>query len=278
MTTFADALTRKIGPAPAWVYGVGLGLGITGVRYWRSRSAPAPTATEEAASDGAATPSGGAGATFAPGGDYTPGQVGAYPIQGSYQANPGGVITAPVASDDGSSIPVVRDNISWQQDAYDALVGRRGYNAISVSESLKKYLAGEPLTSQEESVIAAALREAGNPPDGAPSIVRATTTSGTAPNAVANPAPLAAQGSWKPSWLGNARFVIADTGGAVYQVTDAGLEWIPSEDAFYRLGGGGTVNLASGPHSYRGNLSGIPPVAIPAATLDKLPKVGQAAA
>lgn len=273
MSTFADALTRKIGPLPAWAYGVGLGLGISAFRYVRSRNAAEPTATEEqVASDGATSDPNAAGSAAAPGA-YSAGVVGAYPVPGAYQMNPGGVITSSTP-DQGTPSATVADNLSWQQDAYDALVGRQGYNALAVSEALKKYLAGEPITAQEEAIVSAALRAAGNPPDGAPSITRATTFSGTAPTPSDAPAPITSTGSWKPSWLGSAKFVIADTGGAVYLVTDSGLEWIPGEDAFYRLGGGGTVQLASGPYKYRQD--GTPPLPVPAATLARLPKVGQA--
>ncbi len=75
----------------------------------------------------------------------------------------------------------------------------------------------------------------------------------------------------KPSWL-TSRFVIGENGGAVYEVTPTGLQWVPNEQTFFALGGGGTVRLASGPYTYGGNPGGIPPQPIPQALLESLLK------
>lgn len=249
MSRVTDALTQKIGPAPAWVYGLSLGVGINVVRWYRNRSAPA--AIE--ASDGAELAAGATGGTAAPApttgyslGDPAgtlspPGSVGGFPVPSSYQANPGGVVidsggvsTAPITS----SAPL--NNGDWSRRAFDVLVAE-GNSPTAVSDALSKYLTGDPITAQQEALVSMALRRVGAAPEGAPSITRAAPApAATAPTAPPAPAPIPAAPVVapfvRPSWLGNARFV-KGSGPAVYLVTDNGLEWVPSEEAFLALGG-----------------------------------------
>lgn len=247
MSKITDALTQKIGPAPAWVYGVTLGVGINVVRWYRNRTtAPAADDVSDgtdaaAGATGAAAPTTGYALGDPSGTLSPPGSVGGFPIPSGYQANPGGVIidstgvsSAPVAT----SAPL--NNGDWSRRAFDVLVSE-GNSPTAVSDALTKYLTGDPITAQQEALVSMALRRVGAPPEGAPSITRAAPApAATAPTAPAQPAPIPAAPVVapfvRPSWLGSARFV-KGSGPAIYLVTDNGLEWVPSEDAFRALGG-----------------------------------------
>jgi len=277
------ALTAKVGPLPAWAWGLMLGGTIVGVRWYRNRSHPAPVTGTSA--DGAGGESGdpteqGVGVGVGdPGiGMASPGVVGAYPIPSTYQANPGGTITSdglPSGSEDTGPL----NNGEWREQAFDQLRGK-GYDPTAASTALSKYLSSQPLTPAEVQMVSFVLQMVGEPPEGAPAIVRegaqatTPTTPAPPPVSVTPPLPAPPQKWVKPPWLGSAKFVIGADGGAVYMVTDDGLVWIPSEAVLYANGGGGTVQLSSGPYTYGGNPGGAPPLAIPASTLASLPKVG----
>lgn len=284
MSTFTDALTRKIGPAPAWVYGVGLGLGITGVRYYRSKNAPAVASatsddgTSAGTAAGATTP----GAADDPGA-YTTGTVGAYTLPGGYQATTSGVLDY-TGQADAQTTQTPTTNAAWQQEAYDVLVGRLGYAPVTTEEALRAYLAGDPVSSSQEAVISQALRLVGRPPEGAPAITRSTTAptvaapttpASTQTTPIATPAP--AVTFTRPSWLTPSVKFVKGSGPATYLVTDAGLEWVPTEAAFIALGGGGTLRDADGrgnSYTWAANPNGTPPLVIPDSVLARLPRVG----
>lgn len=267
MSKVTDALTQKIGPAPAWVYGLSLGVGINVFRWYRNRSAPAATEV----SDGTEGAAGATGGTAAPApttgyslGDPAgtlspPGSVGGYPVPTGYQANPGGVV---IDSGGVSSAPVTSsaplNNGDWSRRAFDVLVAE-GNAPTAVQDALSKYLTGDPITAQQEALVSLALRRVGSPPEGAPSITRAAPApAAQAPTAPAQPAPIPAAPPVvpfvRPSWLGQAKFV-KGSGPAIYLVTDAGLEWVPSEEAFLALGGSfgrpgqGPINFLQVPDS-----------------------------
>jgi hypothetical protein len=171
-----DALTAKIGPLPAWAWGLGLGGVIVGVRAYRAhQSTPAAAVTSDG--DNAT-----AGANLS--GDITEqgtqtGTVGNYPIPSAYQGNPGGVIIGPDGNLTGTSDGPL-NNKEWSDRAFDVLRAR-GYDSVAAIEALRKFLAGDPLTSGEEAMIGIALDKLGPPPEGAPAISRASTQSSGAP-------------------------------------------------------------------------------------------------
>lgn len=238
MSKITDALTTKIGPLPAWVYGLSLGVGINAVRWYRNRNAPAAEPVSDGTDDAAgATPDTPTGYDSGLGFVSAPGTVGGYTMPTSYQANPGGVI---VDSNGGTTAPTVAsgplNNGDWQRRSFDVLVAE-GYAPTSVQTALTKYLTGEPVTAAEEAMVSMALRRVGSPPEGAPSLTRATgSTSGAPATAPTSPAPPIEAPFVRPAWLGSARFV-KGSGPAIYLVTDQGLEWVPSEEAFKALGG-----------------------------------------
>lgn len=266
MSTFTDALTRKIGPAPAWVYGVGLGLGITGVRYYRSKNAPAVASatsddgTSAGTAAGATTP----GAADDPGA-YTTGTVGAYTLPGGYQATSSGVLDY-TGQADAQTTQTPTTNAAWQQEAYDVLVGRLGYAPVTTEEALRAYLAGDPVSSSQEAVISQALRLVGRPPEGAPAITRSTTAPVVSPatqpaSTQTAPIPTPVVNTFiRPSWLPATVKFVKGSGPAIYLVTDAGLEWVPSEAAYTSLGG----KFGDNP-SY---------ITVPDSVLARLPRVG----
>lgn len=280
-----ESLTAKVGPLPAWAWGLALGGTIVGVRWYRNRDTGSGSVDLEAgtSADGSAesgmAEAGGAGIGIGmPGVGISSGGgvVGSYPVPSSYQANPGGVITSD-GSDSGSVDSGPMNNGEWRTQAFDALRARQ-YGTTQASTALSKYLSSSPLTAAEEGMIAYVLQEVGEPPEGAPAIVRegAQATTPTAPPAPAPVTPpiAAPPAPWvKPPWLGATKFVIGENGGAVYLVTERGLSHVPNEATFYANGGGGTVQLASGPYTYGGNPTGTPPLPVPQAWLDAAPKV-----
>ena len=249
MSNVTEALTRKLGPLPAWAYGLGLGLGIVGYRRWKDRkTAAAPvTAEDQAAADLQAAQSTGS----APG-DYVPGSVGGYQIPAAL-ANAGGQPYVDQSSAQASQ-GGPGDNAAWKSQAVERLVGRLGYDPTGTADALENYLQGSPINAQQESIVGAAIRALGVPPDGAPPILRGAPSSTAAasppqqpgtPSSVAVPLASAPPPYSRPGWLGSARFV-KGSGPAVYLVTDQGREWIPSEAALHSLGG---INVNEGPNS-----------------------------
>ncbi len=81
--------------------------------------------------------------------------------------------------DTGDETPPVTygNNTAWAQAAESGL-SEIGYSETDVAEALGLWFAGKPLTSSEAAICYAAEAEYGDPPDGAPPIVLATTSSG----------------------------------------------------------------------------------------------------
>lgn len=163
-------------------------------------------------------------------------------------------------------------NDAWKRAALAALIAK-GYPAIVADDALGRYLESQQLTAQQAALVNEALQLVGPAPVPIPA-APAPPPDPSQPTSAPTPAAPAPAAWSPPGYLSGVRFVIADTGGAVYRVTPQGLEWVPSESAFYSLGGGGTVQLASGPFTYGGNPTGTPPVALPASVIATMPKVG----
>lgn len=186
MSDLGQTFTAKLGPAPAWVWGAGLASAYYGYRFYKARhGAPAAlTAEQQAAADlQAAAPD--LGTSAAPGG-YTPGTLGGATLAVS---NPGGQPYHDPSTASGSSAQTIVDNRDWQRQAVERLVGRFGYDPVSVSQALDAYLGGSPLTAQQEGIVDTAIRALGTPPEGAPPITRSgpsITGTPAKPNATTN--------------------------------------------------------------------------------------------
>lgn len=264
--TTKNVLTRKIGPLPAIAWGGIFGGLYVGYRYWKaSRDGGSSVGTQEVTpvvqavgdvgtaddfSDGYGNATGGFGGSIIPGST----------TQNTYQE------------------PATQTNLDWGKQATNWLIAT-GVVPSDAQNAISAYLyGGMPINETQLAALNEALRKLGSPPEGpmpVPEVMpKATTPAATVPTPSTSVPASSPSTAWsKPAWL-TSRFVVSENGGAVYQVTSSGLEWVPSEGAFYALGGGGTVNLASGPYTYGGNPGGTPPVAVSDAVLASLPKVG----
>ena len=168
----AEAATRKLGPFPAWVYGLALGAGIVGYQQWRKRQdAPAADVGDDAAADGAASsdatapagaPSSGAELDgWDPNYTYTPSPMGG----GTWSSAPS------TSSGTGSTSSAPTDNASWSKLAIDTLIARGVAEPNVAADAITKWLDGAALTDAEVSAVNAAIRLLGSPPQGAPSII-----------------------------------------------------------------------------------------------------------
>lgn len=130
-------LGKMIGPLPvgAWVAVVGGGVGLAYLANRRRGAAPAVAPGADQADPG--TPTGGA--------------IGL----------PGAPITAAPGDSPTPAKPTTNDE--WVAAGTRELVGR-GYGALLVQTALTKYVLGEKVTPEEQSVIESALRIVGPPP------------------------------------------------------------------------------------------------------------------
>lgn len=158
MAAIPAAFTDKLGPLPAWAWGLGLGGSILAWQRWRDR-ASGGEATEPVDENTAAAPP-------APDGSFTmtPSPIGG----GTWAVAP---VTQPPSGDGGS-----RDgsgwanNEEWRRAAVDWLVAQR-YDSIQSANAVTKLLDGSKVTKQEASVLRNLLRDFGAPPQGHPPII-----------------------------------------------------------------------------------------------------------
>lgn len=164
-SSIGDSLTYKLGPLPAWAWGVGLGVSFIAYRTIKDRiagsSAPAPaTSTDETAAGddviGGVAPDGWTGSPMG-GGTWVP---------------------APVTGDPDLDVPEETEtgpatNDAWRRLAGDYLTSTGLWTGTQINDALVKFLDGEPMTEAEIAIVNAALRALGQPPDNAPPIVRA---------------------------------------------------------------------------------------------------------
>lgn len=259
----AGVFGRRIGPLSvgAWALAGAGGL-VLAVLINRRRSSSGNTGTTGEGADAAAAD---AAAGYLPlGSGFT------VPGGGAGATGPSGTSTSTPPT--GTDPKGYETNEAWKRAALAALIAK-GYPAIVADDALARYLESQQLTSQQAALVNEALQLVGPAPVPMPAAPApppdpSQPTSSPTPSA---PAPAA----WSPpGYLAGVKFVISTAGGAVYRVTPNGLEWIPSESAFYAQGGGGTVQLDSGPFTYTGNRGGTPPVALPPAVIASMPKVG----
>lgn len=145
------ALTRKIGPFPAWVYGALIALLAAGYYYVSGRSNGTP------ASDSLAAPN------AADSGAGIQDETGTVPV----------VSGGSVPTTGGTSAPT--DNLAWFTAASNFLVAAN-FDTASVTNALNKYLQGEQLTLTERAMVNMAVARYGVPPEGVPVSPGATPT------------------------------------------------------------------------------------------------------
>lgn len=162
------SLTRKLGPLPAWAWGLLLGGAIIAARAILARRDGSDGAPVDdpgtSAAEGAAGGSGG-GAAGVPAAATNP---------GSWNVAP----DPPVSTI--TEEPAPATNEAWLRQATTAVVKATGVSQAVVSDALSKVLAGQGVTPIEENYYSRAVAAIGYPPAGAPAIVRAGTTGGGA--------------------------------------------------------------------------------------------------
>jgi hypothetical protein len=148
-----------------WQYWVG-GIGGAGVVYYmyRRRQANAATASETGAPDPNIDPSTGQPWSSEGYSSATGTTPSAYSY---YDPATGQLINAGLAGTTSPQEPGTK--IAWTQQAEAYLVSQ-GWDPLLVSTALGKYLAGLPLTANEENVVNAARAAEGEVPGGAPPI------------------------------------------------------------------------------------------------------------
>lgn len=145
-----------------WILAGGAAVaGIVLFAYWRNSRVPDEEAPEE-------------GAEYATGDQWTPdAYIGA--------TAPGGESYDP--NDGTTNRPGTNDE--WSQRVVEALVSMAGYTNEMASQTVGKYLAGNPLTLSERILIQTAIALVGNPPSGAIPIFDIPTP--TTPNPTPTP-------------------------------------------------------------------------------------------
>lgn len=138
------ALTRKLGPLPAWAYGVIVVIGVYAYYYFTGKSNGGSVSTTDTGDFGSTDGS-------LPLGD-----------EGTGSSVVGGSSTAATS---GTDTPV--DNASWLARSTQYLVGFN-YDALTVTNALTKYLTGDALSFSERALVAQAIARFGVPPEGAP--------------------------------------------------------------------------------------------------------------
>lgn len=128
-------------PKPAAIAVGAAAVGFIGWRWWKARNAPPAdqTATDPGFEDPGALPT-------------VPGASGVY-----------GGTTGGTGSDQSGAILT---NAQWSNDVLAKLTGTGAYEAGDVADALGAYLAGRPLTSDQQRIVQAAIAVSGKPPVG----------------------------------------------------------------------------------------------------------------
>lgn len=177
-TELRSALTGKLGPLPAWQWGVGLGAAVLIVRAVRQRtsSAPAAAAGDPSAPEGNPADVVDAGPSGAPSGGAG-GFMGFTPTAGFYSGGSANGGTSPAIPDAPQDpyLPTPRsyvDNEAWSRAAIDAVTARGSVTPLDAVETMQRALAGQALTLQQAAILSTAIRLVGNPPDPLPPVQR----------------------------------------------------------------------------------------------------------
>lgn len=134
---FGERLRAKVGPLPVWVWGLIAGGAFT-IWYWVSQR-DAGTVPDESVGDGTEP-----GTVTPPSGDFG---------------------TVPVLPTTPDGVQDENTNQEWLIQALSA-ASEAGVSFVSAQTALSKYLAGEPLTKTEETIVNRVIGLVGPPPEG----------------------------------------------------------------------------------------------------------------
>lgn len=192
MADIKESLTGKLGPLPVYAWALIVSVPIIGGKLLLDRR----KAAAAAASAAAAAADQGGDASSIPDGSVLPvtANAGGVAAGALYPAgNPGGVYESGGDSyEQGTTSAGPANNYAWTNAAADKLVAQ-GYESSTVLSALRKVIEGQPVTEAEEALYNTAVRAQGaSPPDGIPSISRASTTGGAAdtPQNASGPPPI----------------------------------------------------------------------------------------
>jgi hypothetical protein len=219
-----EALTGKLGPLPAWAWGLLAGGAIIVVRKLRGGSSGGAVNSQPGPYSGSAGDDADLAAVQLPSSYTVPG--GGSSGSGSGSAG----IPQPAA------LPSYADNNAWQVAAVNALAARQ-FSPAAVSGALGSWLSGDSLSSDQLRIVDAAIIAVGAPPSPAPAPVGGSS-GGIPQPAPAAPAPAAPAGPTAPSWLAIGQLVRVDDSpwsGYVAVRTADGLRWL-SEPEWERMG------------------------------------------
>lgn len=185
----ADVHIPGIGNVPrgAMIAAIAAGAGIVGYAWWKHRAGLDSTATDTTATDTATVDTSGeidpsTGVPYAD--EYGYGYSG-LGLGSGYYTDPTTGVT--IGSGYGpTTLAPATTNSAWAQQV-EATLSALGYDPITVSAAIGKYLLGAQVTSDQAAIIQAAIGQQGYPPEGAlPIHTQSTstppaTTSGTLP-------------------------------------------------------------------------------------------------
>jgi hypothetical protein len=193
--TMTNDLTAKVGPLPAWVWGAGA---VGGFMFWRHHKLAASAAADAAAVNdpnniadpNAQTDPSASDATVT---DLTGGSYGV-PSQGydpfaSLQGQSPGYNVSPTGGISNGTVPGPTTDLQWSTLAANYLLST-GSDPSTIQTALSKYLSGTALSSAEQTIVNAALRQFGSPPEGTiPVVVVPTPTPTPTPSPTPTPTP-----------------------------------------------------------------------------------------
>lgn len=160
MSTVTDAVTAKLGPLPAWAWGVLGAAGLRGYSWWRGRQAPATPAVDTGGTEEAAATEPPSSASVR---TYEPNVPAIAPINLTPSTSTPATSTPPAS-------PVrYTDNEAWRRAAIDLLVSR-GVGAGDAVEAMRAILAGDTVTGVQVSMFNTAVNAIGAPPETVPPI------------------------------------------------------------------------------------------------------------
>jgi hypothetical protein len=156
--------SKMSGKKKATLFGGAVVVGGIGIYLYRKHAASSATTGATATDPNATDPNAIDPNTGIPYADETagaaPGQLGTYnPVTGTYTPGLGGI--------PGGNAPA--SNAMWAQSAETFLVSE-GYDPMTTAAALGAYLVGVPLTTDQYSIVQAALAFEGQPPQGAPPV------------------------------------------------------------------------------------------------------------
>jgi hypothetical protein len=135
-------------------------LGVGGVIVWYVVKSKGSSSSTAATTDPSIDPS--TGIPYAE--EYAQGAMGTTPsLYGYTDPSTGQYITGVGAT----TVTQPSTNASWAQEV-ESYLENLGYDPTTTAAAIGKYLTGQPLTADQNSIVAAALGFFGNPPTGAP--------------------------------------------------------------------------------------------------------------